>query len=134
MAVRYTEFNFNKNWHLFPKVVSAIERCTLFLSAIKRFFYETLTIISSVLRKSVRYREVSAIKHVRYREVPLYFPNAHWITYSMDSDLGRISHDGKKRAVRNTPIYLRTALYTTVYPFLHDVNSNHWQVCNHCTC
>ena len=53
-------------------MVSAIERCPLFLSAIKSFFYETLTMISSVLRKSVRYREVSAIKHVRYREVPLY--------------------------------------------------------------
>ena len=58
------------NWFL--KEVSAIERCPLFLSAIKRFFYETLTMISSVLTKSVRYREVSAIKHVRYREVPLY--------------------------------------------------------------
>ena len=52
--------------------MSAIERCPLFLSAIKRFFYETLTMISSVLKKSVRYREVSAIKHVHYREVPLY--------------------------------------------------------------
>ena len=52
--------------------MSAIERCPLFLSAIKRFFYETLTMISSVLRKTVRYRKVSAIKHVRYREVPLY--------------------------------------------------------------
>ena len=30
--------------------------------------------ILSILRKSVRYREVSAIKHVRYREVPLYSP------------------------------------------------------------
>ena len=61
-----------QNCYWFPKVVSAIEWCPLFLSAIKRFFYETLTMISSVLKKSVRYREVSAIKHVRYREVPLY--------------------------------------------------------------
>ena len=38
----------------------------------KEVFYETLTMIPSVLGKSVRYREVSAIKHVRYREVPLY--------------------------------------------------------------
>ena len=52
--------------------MSAIERCPLFLSAIKRFLYKVLTMISSVLQKSVRYREVSAIKHVRYREVPLY--------------------------------------------------------------
>ena len=29
--------------------------------------------ILSILRKSVRYRKVSAIKHVRYREVPLYW-------------------------------------------------------------
>ena len=57
---------------LVPKMVSAIERCPLYLSAIKRFSYETMTVISSVLMNSVRYREVSAIKHVRYREVPLY--------------------------------------------------------------
>ena len=56
-------------------MVSAIEKCPLFLSAIKRFFYETLIMISSILRKSVRYREVSAIKHVRYREVSLYDDN-----------------------------------------------------------
>ena len=37
--------------------MSAIERCPLFLSAIKRFFYGTLTMISSVLRKSVRFRQ-----------------------------------------------------------------------------
>ena len=43
-------------------MVSAIERCPLFLSAIKRFFYETMTMIPSVLMNSVRYREVSAIK------------------------------------------------------------------------
>ena len=59
------------NW--LSKMVSAIERCPLYLSAIKRFFYETMTVISSVLMNSVRYREVSAIKHVRYREVPLYY-------------------------------------------------------------
>ena len=34
--------------------------------------------ISSILRKSVRHREVSAIKHVRYREVPLYSHNKHF--------------------------------------------------------
>ena len=53
-------------------MVSAIERCPLFLSAIKRFFYETMTMIPSVLMNSVRYREMFAIKHVRFREVPLY--------------------------------------------------------------
>ena len=47
-------------------MVSAIERCPLFLSAIKRFFYETLTMILSILRKSVRFRKAFAIKHVRY--------------------------------------------------------------------
>ena len=52
-------------------MVYAIERCPLFLSAIKRIFYETMTIIASVLRDSVHYREVSVIKHVLYREVPL---------------------------------------------------------------
>ena len=53
-------------------MVSAIERCPLFLSVIKGFFYETMTVISSVLMNSVRYREVSAIEHVRFRKVPLY--------------------------------------------------------------
>ena len=53
-------------------MVSAIETCPLFLSAIKRFFNETMTLIPFVLMNSVRYREVSAIKHVRCREVPLY--------------------------------------------------------------
>ena len=53
-------------------MVSAIERYPLFLSAIKRLSYETLTMIQSVLKNSVRYIEVSAIKHVRYREVPFY--------------------------------------------------------------
>ena len=43
-------------------MVSAIERCPLFLSAIKKFFYQTMTMIPSVLRNSVRYREVSAIE------------------------------------------------------------------------
>ena len=52
-------------------MVFVIKRYPLFLSAIKKFFYETLTMISYVLMKSVRYREVSAIKHVHYREVPL---------------------------------------------------------------
>ena len=51
-------------------------RCPLYLSVIKRFFYETMTMISPVLTyvltNSVRYQEVSAIEHVRYREVPLY--------------------------------------------------------------
>ena len=51
---------------------SAIERCLLFLSVIKRFFYETMTMIPSVLRNSVCCWEVSAIKHVCYRGVPLY--------------------------------------------------------------
>ena len=68
VAVRYIEVNINT----IPKVVSAIERCPVFLFAMKRFFCEALTKFSSVRRKSVLYREVSAIKHVSYREVPLY--------------------------------------------------------------
>ena len=67
-------------FHPFLEKVSAIERFPLFLSAIKRFFYETLTMISSVLRKSVRYREVSAIKHVRYREVPMYLHHLRFLS------------------------------------------------------
>lgn len=43
--------------------MSAIERCPLFLSAIKRFFYEALNMIPSFLRKSVRYREVPLYLH-----------------------------------------------------------------------
>ena len=38
----------------------------------REVFNETMTVIPSVLVNSVSYREVSAIKHVRYREVPLY--------------------------------------------------------------
>ena len=53
-------------------MVSAIERFPLFLFAIKRIFYETMTVIPSVPMNSVRYREVYAIKRVRYKEVPLY--------------------------------------------------------------
>ena len=71
-AVRYTKVNFNTKCYWFHKMVSAMERWPLFLSAIKRFFYETMAVIPSVLMKSVRYREVFAIKHVRYREVSLY--------------------------------------------------------------
>ena len=52
--------------------MSAVERCPPFLSAIKRFHYETLTMISIVLRKSVRHREVFAFS-VRYKEVPLWY-------------------------------------------------------------
>ena len=37
---------------------------------LKRFFYETMPVIPFVLMSSVCYRKVSAIKHVRYREVP----------------------------------------------------------------
>ena len=40
---------------------------------IKRFFYKTMTVIPSVLMNNVRYREVSSIKHVRNREVLLYY-------------------------------------------------------------
>ena len=39
---------------------------------IKRFFYETMTMIPFVLG-IVSATEVSAIKHVRYREGPLYY-------------------------------------------------------------
>ena len=53
--------------------MSAIEKCPLFLSAIKRFYYETLTMKSFVLTKSVRYKEVSAIKDVRYRGFTAFF-------------------------------------------------------------
>ena len=55
-------------------MVFAIERCPLFLSGvkgIKRFFNETMTMIPSI-PKSVRYRDVSVIEHVHYREVPLH--------------------------------------------------------------
>ena len=65
-------------------MVSAVERHPLFLSAIKRLFYETMTLIPSVLRISVLYKEVSAIKHIRCREVPLYF-----FTYLLLCNVGR---------------------------------------------
>ena len=51
-------------------MVSAIE---IISARYREVFYETMTVIPSVVMNSVRYREVSAIKHVRYREVPLYF-------------------------------------------------------------
>ena len=38
-----------------------------------RFCFESLTIISSFPKKSVRCREISAIKFVLYKEVSLYF-------------------------------------------------------------
>ena len=50
--------------------------------------------ISSVLRKSVRYREVSAIKHVRYREVPLYLEQLN----QLRQDLAREEENLKKEA------------------------------------
>ena len=53
-------------------MVSAMERCLLYMSTIKRFLCETMTVILSVIMNIVRYKEVSGIKHVRYREVPLY--------------------------------------------------------------
>ena len=37
----------------------------------KGFFYESLNVISSVPEKSVSFREVSAIKNVRYKQVSL---------------------------------------------------------------
>ena len=42
------------------------------MSAIWRFCYESLTVISSVPEKNVRCREGSAIKDVCYKEVSLY--------------------------------------------------------------
>ena len=45
------------------------------VSATWRVCYESMTAISSVPEKSVRCREVSAIKDVRYKEVSLYFKN-----------------------------------------------------------
>ena len=73
-----------QKWYWFHKMVSIIERCRLFLLAIKRFFYETITVIPSLLINSVRYIEVSAIKHIRYREVPLYSAwNAYTKSYSI---------------------------------------------------
>ena len=41
------------------------------VSVLWRFCYENLTVISSVSEKSVRCREVSAIKGVRYKGVSL---------------------------------------------------------------
>ena len=49
----------------------AIKRCFLCLSDINRLFCETMSMIPSFLRNSVRYREVSAVKHVRNREFPM---------------------------------------------------------------
>ena len=46
-----------QNCHWFPKVVSALEGCPLFLSAIKGFFYETMTMIPSILRNGFGCRE-----------------------------------------------------------------------------
>ena len=43
------------------------------MSATWRFYHESLNVISSVPEKSVRLREVSAIKDVYYKEVSLYF-------------------------------------------------------------
>ena len=67
-------------------MVSPIERCKLYLYTIKRYFYETMTVNTSVLMNSVCYREVSAIKHVSYRgsivkfsEVALYCIECHAI-------------------------------------------------------
>ena len=37
----------------------------------KYFFYGIMTVIPSVLMHIILYREVSVIKYVRYREVPL---------------------------------------------------------------
>lgn len=42
------------------------------VSAIKRFYYKDLTVVSSVLAESVLYTEVSAVKNVCYIEAPLY--------------------------------------------------------------
>ena len=51
--------------YCFNKIVSAIERYPLFLSAKKGYFYKNMTMIPSVLRNSVLYRGV------RYRACPL---------------------------------------------------------------
>ena len=50
------------------------------MSDTQRFFYESLTVISSVPEKSVRFREVAAIKNVRYKEVSLYLIRSGIIT------------------------------------------------------
>ena len=39
----------------------------------KEVFYETMTMIPSVLKNNVHCRKVNAIKNVRYRKIPLYF-------------------------------------------------------------
>ena len=57
----------------FHKIVTIIEKCSLCLFAIERFFYETMTMTPTVLRNSARYREMHFLKHFRYREVTLYF-------------------------------------------------------------
>ena len=47
--------------------------------------------IPSILRKSVRYRKVSAIKHVRYREVPLYNNRPVLEDLMMDTPMSSVS-------------------------------------------
>ena len=65
-------------------MVSATERCPLFLSAIKRFFYETITVIPSVLLNSVRCREVTAIERL------------HCIPFLLDDlHAGHFNYDGE---------------------------------------
>ena len=67
-------------------MVFAIERCPLLLSAIERFFYETMTVIPSVLMNSICYREVSSIKHVRFRVSTVYVLQMENLDRKLESD------------------------------------------------
>ena len=68
-AIERSVLGGNVSWDL--KMVSTTERCPREVSATWRFYYESLTVISSVPEKGVCCREVSAIKDVCYKEVSL---------------------------------------------------------------
>ena len=59
-------------------MVPTRESFPLHLSAVMRFLYETMTMILSFHRDSVRHREVFTTKHICYREFSLHY--AHKIT------------------------------------------------------
>ena len=48
--------------------------------------------------KGVRYREVSAIKHVRYREVPLYYTNEEYFSKHLTK--------GRHKVILESMVYL----------------------------
>ena len=50
----------------------SVQYCPLYdLSALQRFFYENLTVNHSVPRDRVRLKQMSALYHVRFRQIPL---------------------------------------------------------------